>query len=161
MCRGMCARYGSTTVRTTLHRGVGIGSRNELLYGWSMTESADTNGLRTLTMSSANPTNVLTSIQYAGARGPAELQLHLSGVGDGDAGVQRVQRGQQHLHQLRADRAAVHERELCQLHHGVSAGAAARDADSVLMYLRLQDQLRRGGVDRDQRTAVWKLTWRV
>ena len=38
---------------------------NELLYGWSMAESADTNGLRTLTISSPNPTDLLTSIEYA------------------------------------------------------------------------------------------------
>ena len=38
---------------------------NELLYGWSMAETADTNGLRTLTMISPDPTNLLTSIKYA------------------------------------------------------------------------------------------------
>ena len=37
---------------------------DEILYGWSMTETADTNGLRTLTMLSPNPTNLLTSIEY-------------------------------------------------------------------------------------------------
>jgi hypothetical protein len=38
---------------------------NEILYGWSMTETTDTNGLRTLTMLSPDPTNLLASIQYA------------------------------------------------------------------------------------------------
>jgi hypothetical protein len=38
---------------------------NEILYGWSMTETTDTNGLRTLTMMSPDPTNQLASIQYA------------------------------------------------------------------------------------------------
>jgi hypothetical protein len=38
---------------------------NELLDGWSMVETADTNGLRTLTMSSPDPTNQLTSMEYA------------------------------------------------------------------------------------------------
>jgi len=38
---------------------------NELLDGWSMAESADTNGLRTLTISSPNPDDLLTSIEYA------------------------------------------------------------------------------------------------
>lgn len=38
---------------------------NELLDGWSMVETADTNGLRTLTMSSSNPTDPLTSMEYA------------------------------------------------------------------------------------------------
>jgi hypothetical protein len=37
----------------------------EILYGWTMTETADTNGLRTLTMTSSAPTNLLTSIPYA------------------------------------------------------------------------------------------------
>ncbi len=38
---------------------------NEILYGWSMTETTDTNGLRTLTMLSPDPANQLASIQYA------------------------------------------------------------------------------------------------
>jgi hypothetical protein len=38
---------------------------NEILYGWSMTETTDTNGLRTLTLLSPDPTNQLASIQYA------------------------------------------------------------------------------------------------
>ena len=38
---------------------------NELLYGWSLTETADTNGLRTLTITSPDPTDLLTSIEYA------------------------------------------------------------------------------------------------
>jgi hypothetical protein len=38
---------------------------NDILYGWSLTETADTNGLRTLTMTSPDPTNLLTSIEYA------------------------------------------------------------------------------------------------
>ncbi len=38
---------------------------NEMLSGWNMTETADTNGLRTLTLTSPNPTNLLTSIAYA------------------------------------------------------------------------------------------------
>jgi hypothetical protein len=38
---------------------------DEMLYGWSLTETADTNGLRTLTLTSPNPTNLLTSLPYA------------------------------------------------------------------------------------------------
>jgi hypothetical protein len=39
---------------------------NEILYGWSMTNSpADTNGLRTLTLTSSDTNNVSTSIPYA------------------------------------------------------------------------------------------------
>ena len=38
---------------------------NEILYGWSMTETTDTNGLRTLTMTSSDTNNLLTSIPYA------------------------------------------------------------------------------------------------
>jgi hypothetical protein len=38
---------------------------NDILYGWSMTETADTNGLRTLTMMSPDTNNLLTSIEYA------------------------------------------------------------------------------------------------
>jgi len=38
---------------------------NEILYGWTMTETTDTNGLRTLTMVSPDTNNLLTSIQYA------------------------------------------------------------------------------------------------
>ena len=38
---------------------------NEILSGWTMTETADTNGLRTLTMVSPNTNNLLTSIPYA------------------------------------------------------------------------------------------------
>lgn len=38
---------------------------NEILYGWSMTETTDTNGLRTLTLMSPDPTNLLASIEYA------------------------------------------------------------------------------------------------
>lgn len=38
---------------------------NEILSGWTMTETTDTNGLRTLTLVSSNPTNLLTSIPYA------------------------------------------------------------------------------------------------
>ena len=37
---------------------------NDLLYGWSMTETVDTNGLRTLTMVSPDTNNLLTSIEY-------------------------------------------------------------------------------------------------
>jgi hypothetical protein len=37
---------------------------NELLYGWSLAETTDTNGLRTLTMTSPNPADLLTSIDY-------------------------------------------------------------------------------------------------
>ena len=37
---------------------------NDLLYGWSMTETTDTNGLRTLTMLSPDTNNLLTSIDY-------------------------------------------------------------------------------------------------
>jgi hypothetical protein len=37
---------------------------NEILYGWSMTETTDTNGLRTLTMVSPDTNNLLTSIEY-------------------------------------------------------------------------------------------------
>jgi len=39
-------------------------STNEILSGWSMTETSDTNGLRTLTMVSPNTNNLLTSIKY-------------------------------------------------------------------------------------------------
>ncbi len=38
---------------------------NSLLYGWSLTETTDTNGLRTLTASSPNTNDLLTSIEYA------------------------------------------------------------------------------------------------
>ena len=38
---------------------------NEILSGWSLTETTDTNGLRTLTLSSPDPTDLLTSIKYA------------------------------------------------------------------------------------------------
>jgi hypothetical protein len=38
---------------------------NEILQGWTMTETADTNGLRTLTMISSDTNNLLTSIPYA------------------------------------------------------------------------------------------------
>jgi hypothetical protein len=38
---------------------------NDILYGWSMTETTDTNGLRTLTMVSSDTNNLLTSIEYA------------------------------------------------------------------------------------------------
>ena len=37
---------------------------NDILYGWSMTETTDTNGLRTLTMVSSDTNNALTSIEY-------------------------------------------------------------------------------------------------
>jgi hypothetical protein len=37
----------------------------EILAGWTMTETADTNGLRTLTMLSPDTNNLLTSIPYA------------------------------------------------------------------------------------------------
>ncbi len=37
---------------------------NDILYGWSMTETTDTNGLRTLTMVSSDTNNLLTSIEY-------------------------------------------------------------------------------------------------
>jgi hypothetical protein len=37
---------------------------NEILYGWNMTETTDTNGLRTLTLLSPSPTNLLTSLPY-------------------------------------------------------------------------------------------------
>jgi hypothetical protein len=39
---------------------------NEILRGWTMSETSDTNGLRTLTMISADTNNLLTSIPYAG-----------------------------------------------------------------------------------------------
>jgi hypothetical protein len=38
---------------------------NEILYGWTLTETADTNGLRTLTMTSSDTNDPLTSIPYA------------------------------------------------------------------------------------------------
>jgi Immunoglobulin I-set domain/von Willebrand factor type A domain/Putative Ig domain len=38
---------------------------NGILQGWTMTETADTNGLRTLTMISSDTNNLLTSIPYA------------------------------------------------------------------------------------------------
>ncbi len=38
---------------------------NDILYGWSLAETADSNGLRTLTITSPNPTNLLASIPYA------------------------------------------------------------------------------------------------
>ena len=38
---------------------------NEILRGWAMTETADTNGLRTLTLLSSDTNNLLTSIPYA------------------------------------------------------------------------------------------------
>jgi hypothetical protein len=38
---------------------------SEILAGWTMTETADTNGLRTLTMLSSDTNNLLTSIPYA------------------------------------------------------------------------------------------------
>jgi hypothetical protein len=38
---------------------------SEILSGWTMTETADTNGLRTLTLSSSDTNNLLTSIPYA------------------------------------------------------------------------------------------------
>ncbi len=38
---------------------------NDILDGWSMTETTDTNGLRTLTMVSSDTNNLLTSIEYA------------------------------------------------------------------------------------------------
>ena len=37
---------------------------NDILYGWSMTETTDTNGLRTLTIMSPDTNNLLTSIEY-------------------------------------------------------------------------------------------------
>ena len=37
---------------------------NEFLHGWAMTETNDPTGLRTLTMLSPSPTNLLTSIPY-------------------------------------------------------------------------------------------------
>ncbi len=37
----------------------------EILSGWTMTETADTNGLRTLTLTSSDTNNLLTSIPYA------------------------------------------------------------------------------------------------
>ena len=37
---------------------------NDILYGWTMTETTDTNGLRTLTMVSPDTNNLLTSIEY-------------------------------------------------------------------------------------------------
>src|SRR5208282_1900274 len=37
---------------------------NDILYGWSMSETTDTNGLRTLTMISSNTNDLLTSIEY-------------------------------------------------------------------------------------------------
>jgi len=42
-----------------------ISGTNSLLYGWSLTETAATNGLRTLTVTSPDPTDLLTSIEYA------------------------------------------------------------------------------------------------
>ncbi len=38
---------------------------NEILAGWSLAETADSNGLRTLTLTSPQPTNLLASIPYA------------------------------------------------------------------------------------------------
>ena len=38
---------------------------NEILHGWTMSETTDTNGLRTLTMISSDTNNLLTSIPYA------------------------------------------------------------------------------------------------
>jgi hypothetical protein len=38
---------------------------NEILQGWTLTETADTNGLRTLTLLSSDTNNLLTSIPYA------------------------------------------------------------------------------------------------
>jgi hypothetical protein len=38
---------------------------NDILSGWTLAETADTNGLRTLTITSPNPTNLLASIPYA------------------------------------------------------------------------------------------------
>jgi hypothetical protein len=38
---------------------------NGILFGWTMTETADTNGVRTLTMLSSDTNNLLTSIPYA------------------------------------------------------------------------------------------------
>jgi hypothetical protein len=38
---------------------------NDILYGWSLAETADTNGLRTLTIMSPDTNNLLTSIEYA------------------------------------------------------------------------------------------------
>ena len=38
---------------------------NELLYGWGMSETTDTNGLRTLLLTSPDTNNLLTSIKYA------------------------------------------------------------------------------------------------
>ncbi|HVM49754.1 MAG TPA: immunoglobulin domain-containing protein [Candidatus Acidoferrum sp.] len=38
---------------------------NEILFGWTMNETTDTNGLITLTMLSADTNNLLTSIPYA------------------------------------------------------------------------------------------------
>jgi hypothetical protein len=38
---------------------------SEILSGWTMTETTDTNGLRTLTMLSSDTNNLLTSIPYA------------------------------------------------------------------------------------------------
>jgi len=37
---------------------------NDILNGWSMSETTDTNGLRTLTMISSNTNDLLTSIEY-------------------------------------------------------------------------------------------------
>ncbi len=38
---------------------------NDILSGWSLAETADSNGLRTLTITSPQPTNLLASIPYA------------------------------------------------------------------------------------------------
>jgi len=38
---------------------------NDVLYGWSLSETTDTNGLRTLTLTSPDPTDLRTSIEYA------------------------------------------------------------------------------------------------
>jgi Putative Ig domain/Immunoglobulin I-set domain/von Willebrand factor type A domain len=38
---------------------------NEILFGWTMSETVDTNGVRTLTLFSSNPTDLFTSIPYA------------------------------------------------------------------------------------------------
>lgn len=38
---------------------------NDMLFGWSLAETADSNGLRTLTITSPQPTNILASIPYA------------------------------------------------------------------------------------------------
>ena len=66
MRRGLCGRYGCITAPTIPAPRAWIPpTTNEILSGWTMTETTDTNGLRTLTMISSDTNNLLTSIPYA------------------------------------------------------------------------------------------------